>query len=260
MQDDYRLFQERIFKLTGIDLTLYKEDQMKRRLSSLKAKYGVASFIDYYEQLKRSPQLLEECLDKITINVTEFFRNKQRWDILEKKILPNLIANKKDRLKVWSSACSTGEEPYSLFMLLSKYLNDSSYDILATDIDPKALNSAKRGVYPERALKEVSDIERKTYFIKREGGWEINDRLRSHPVCFRSLNLLADRFEKNFDLILCRNVVIYFTDTAKHALYGKLARALTDEGVLFVGSTEQIFNPQQYGLEPIETFFYKKTS
>jgi len=260
MQDDYRLFQEEIFKMTGIDLTLYKEDQMKRRLSSLKAKYGVASFVDYYGQLKHSPQLLEECLDKVTINVTEFFRNKQRWDVLEQKVLPTLIANKKDRLKVWSSACSTGEEPYSLFILLSKYLSDSNYDILATDIDPKVLTIAKRGVYPERALKEVSDIERKAYFFKREGSWEINDRMKRHSVRFQSLNLLADRFEKNFDLILCRNVVIYFTDAAKHELYSKLAKALTDEGVLFVGSTEQIFNPQQYGLEPIETFFYKKIS
>ncbi|GGE38772.1 chemotaxis protein methyltransferase [Pullulanibacillus camelliae] len=257
MQDDYHWFQSEIFKMTGINLALYKEDQMRRRLSSLKSKHGAASFVEYHEQLKHSPKLLEECLDKITINVTEFFRNKQRWDVLEQTILPSLISGKKDKFKVWSSACSTGEEPYSLSILLSKHLSDVDYDILATDIDQKVLDLAKRGVYPDRALKEVSDAERKAFFIERAGSWAVNDRVKQ-SVRFRSLNLLADRFERNFDLILCRNVVIYFTDAAKHELYGKLANALNEGGVLFVGSTEQIFNPKQYGLEPIETFFYKK--
>ena len=257
MSDDYHWFQVKMLEKTGIDLTLYKEEQMKRRLTSLKTKHQAASFQEYYRLISDSKDLFNECLDKITINVTEFFRNKQRWDILEHQIMPELLENNQGRLKVWSSACSTGEEPYSLSIMMSKYLRPEHYQILATDIDEKVLGVAAQGKFPERALKEVSVGERDNYFTECEGTWEIKPIIKK-PVQFKKLNLLSDAYDQGFDLILCRNVVIYFTDEAKKLLYKKLANALKSGGVLFVGSTEQIFNPSVYGLEPIETFFYKK--
>ncbi len=107
---DYAVFIGNIKKKTGIDLSLYKEAQMKRRLTSLYEKRGYRNFIDYYEAIHSSKELLEEFLDRMTINVSEFYRNAQRWDVLDKKIFPKLLAGNK-KLKIWSAACSTGEEP-----------------------------------------------------------------------------------------------------------------------------------------------------
>ncbi|GGH78978.1 chemotaxis protein methyltransferase CheR [Pullulanibacillus pueri] len=257
MIDDYEWFQKKIFERTGIDLALYKEEQMKRRLTSLKTKHKALSFEEYYFKIEKSSALFAECLDKITINVTEFFRNKQRWEVLEKQILPLLLKDRTHRLKVWSSACSTGEEPYSLSMMLSKYLKPRDYEVLATDIDEKVLKIAQLARYPDRVLKEVSKDERARYFKPADLLWEVDREVRK-PVQFKRLNLLAETYGSEFDLILCRNVVIYFTDEAKQQLYLKFAQALRPGGVLFVGSTEQIFNPRSYGLEPLETFFYQK--
>ncbi len=115
---DYIDFILKIKKKTGIDLSLYKEAQMKRRLTSLYEKRGFRNFLDYYAAIHNDNELLNEFLDRMTINVSEFYRNAQRWEVLENKIFPMLLA-KNRKLKIWSAACSTGEEPYSLAMVLS---------------------------------------------------------------------------------------------------------------------------------------------
>ena len=149
---DYAAFIGNIKKKTGIDLSLYKEAQMKRRLTSLYEKKGYKSFKDYFEAIHSDKELLEEFLDRMTINVSEFYRNAQRWDVLEKKIFPKLLAQNK-KLKIWSAACSTGEEPYSLAMVLSSHVPIRDIAILATDLDVGVIERAKVGLYPERALK-----------------------------------------------------------------------------------------------------------
>lgn len=254
--DTYSVFTTKWKKLTGVDLTLYKEAQMKRRLTSLYEKKGFQSFKDFAEALEKDQVLLNETLDRMTINVSEFYRNYKRWEVLETAILP-LIKNSKP-LKIWSAACSTGEEPYTLAMLLDQQKGLPGFQILATDIDEKALEKAKKGVYQERSLQEVPSSVKDRYFNQNENrNYEVKPEIKKN-ITFKKHNLLADRYEQDFDLIVCRNVLIYFTESAKEELYLKMARSLKKNGVLFVGSTEQIFNPEKFGLAPADTFFYQK--
>lgn len=256
MGNDYEQFTLNIKKKTGIDLSLYKEAQMKRRLISLYEKKGYRSFQEFYQAISQDRVLLNEFLDRMTINVSEFYRNGKRWEVLETKILPKLL-EKNNRLKVWSAACSTGEEPYTLAMILSKFMPLAQVQILATDIDDNVIERAKIGMYPDRSLNEVP-LEMKMKFFTQDGSFfKISDEIKK-TVTFQKQNLLADPFGGPFDLIVCRNVLIYFTEEAKDVLYNKFSGAMRKDGIFFVGSTEQIFNPSVYGLETEDTFFYRK--
>ncbi|MCG7343031.1 protein-glutamate O-methyltransferase CheR [Sporosarcina sp. ACRSL] len=253
---DYIDFISNIKKKTGIDLSLYKEAQMKRRLTSLYEKRGFRNFSDYYEAIHNDKQLLDEFLDRMTINVSEFYRNAQRWEVLEKKIFPILLAKNK-KLKIWSAACSTGEEPYSLAMVLASHVPLRDISILATDLDSGVLERAKVGLYPERSLKEVPKHILDKYFVNEGQHYQVKDEIKK-TVQFKRQNLLGDSYGSGFDLIVCRNVMIYFTEEAKDQIYSDFSKALRPGGILFVGSTEQIFNPSKYGFESVETFFYRK--
>src|SRR5699024_10252812 len=133
MGNDYYSFINNIHNKLDIDLYLYKENQMKRRLTTLRNKRGFSNFKTYYEALRKDEQLLEEFIDRITINVTEFYRNPKRWDVLQKDIFPKLI-KQSQTLNIWSAACSTGEEPYSIALMLTEYFPHVSFNILATDL------------------------------------------------------------------------------------------------------------------------------
>jgi chemotaxis protein methyltransferase CheR len=256
MSVDYEQFVTQIKQKTGIDLALYKETQMKRRLSSLYEKRGYTSFNEYFIGINKDRELFYEFLDRMTINVTEFYRNYKRWEVLEKDILPKIL-QRVNVPKIWSAACSTGEEPYTMVMILSKYLSINKIQILATDIDEKAIARAKLGIYPERSLYELPQEMKRKYFTKEGSQYQISEEIKK-AVTFKKHNLLADPFRGPFDLIICRNVLIYFTEEAKDILYHKFSTALNPGGILFVGSTEQIFNVGRYGFEVEDTFFYKK--
>ena len=256
MSVDYEQFVSQINLKTGINLALYKETQMKRRLTSLYEKRGYTSFNEYFQGINSDRELLYEFLDRMTINVSEFYRNYKRWEVLEKDILPKIL-QRANAPKIWSAACSTGEEPYTMVMILSKYLPLNKIHILATDIDEKAIARAKLGLYPERSLNELPDDMKRKYFTKEGSQYQISDEIKK-AVTFKKQNLLADSFGGPFDLIICRNVLIYFTEEAKDILYHKFSNALNSSGILFVGSTEQIFNVGKYGFEVEDTFFYKK--
>lgn len=253
---DYVTFIGNIKRKTGIDLSLYKEAQMKRRLTSLYEKRGFRNFNEYYESIHTNNEMLEEFLDRMTINVSEFYRNAQRWDVLEKKIFPKLLANNK-KLKIWSAACSTGEEPYTIAMVLSNHIPLRDISIFATDLDLGVLEKAKVGLYPERSLKEVPAPIIAKYFNNDGAFYQVKDEVK-RTVTFKQHNLLDDRYDTGYDLIVCRNVMIYFTEEAKDKIYMNFSNSLKPGGILFVGSTEQIFNPGKYGFESEDTFFYRK--
>ncbi|AYC29389.1 CheR family methyltransferase [Paenisporosarcina cavernae] len=255
---DYIKFIDQIKRKTGIDLQLYKEAQMKRRLTSLYEKKGYANFEEYFHAINQSQELLEEFFDRMTINVSEFYRNGKRWEVLDQKIFPKLLEKNK-KLKIWSAACSTGEEPYSLAMVLSKHIPLSQIDILATDLDEIVLSKAKIGIYPERSLSEVPVEMKEKYFDQQGVFFHVKDEIK-RTVTFKKHNLLKDDYGTNFDLIVCRNVMIYFTEDAKDQIYTNFGKALRKDGILFVGSTEQIFSPSKYGLENEDTFFYRKSN
>lgn len=257
MEDrDFAHFVSRIKESTAIDLAHYKEAQMKRRLTTLRNKHDFATFSAYWQALSADPSMMDELLDRMTINVSEFWRNPARWEALESRILPGML-EQGGRLRLWSAACSTGEEPYTLAMILHRLNALERCSITATDLDGGVLAKARAGVYGERSVKDVPHPYMERYFRKVPGGYSIAEPLRRF-VRFERQNLLHDPFGGPFDLIICRNVMIYFTEDAKRHLYHKFSKALKPGGLLFVGSTEQIFSPQQYSFEAAEPFFYRK--
>lgn len=259
MEDaDFAFFIKQIKAKTNIDLSLYKEAQMKRRLTTLRMKYGYGTFAAYWEALNRDAKLMNEFLDRMTINVSEFWRNANRWTALEQRFFPELLKAAGGRLKIWSAACSTGEEPYTIAMILDRLGALERSTITATDLDAKVIERAMNGIYLERSLKEVPQSYRSAYFTPAGNGeYRVADKLL-RAVRFKQHNLLSSPFDSGYDLIVCRNVMIYFTEEAKSELYRKFGAALRPGGLLFVGSTEQIFSPGQYELETAETFFYRR--
>jgi len=255
--DQYEKFKKNIHELINIDLNLYKEKQMLRRITSLMKRNGFNSLDEYYIKLKTDKTLLDQFINYLTINVSEFYRNETQWKVLEEEIIPNLIKVKKGPLKIWSSACSTGEEPYSMVMLLTKFFNLKDIKVLATDIDLGAIEKAKIGIYDEKALKNLPKEFIHRYFEKVGNSYKISEQIKK-SVEFKRLDLLKDSFPKNMDLILCRNVLIYFTNEAKDLLYKKFHDSLSNEVIFFVGSTEQILLPEKYGFKSVKTFFYRK--
>lgn len=249
-------FVKKVKDYSAIDLAQYKEAQMKRRLTTLYTKKGYSSFTAFFDAMAKDKELYYEFLDRMTINVSEFWRNASRWEVAERTYLPEMI-RKTRRLKCWSAACSTGEEPYTMAMILDRLGVLQDTKLLATDLDEGVLAKARMGVYQDRSLREVPASYVDYAFIKETGTYRIADRLKQ-AVTFRKQNLLTDPFESQFDWIVCRNVMIYFTEEAKQLLYTKFAQALKPGGILFVGSTEQIFSPGRYGMEPADTFFYRK--
>lgn len=253
----YVQFKRDINSLINIDLNYYKEKQMKRRITSLLKRNSFKDFNDYFISLRSDKELLEQFINYLTINVSEFYRNYSQWEVLEKEIIPSLMGKGQKQLKIWSSACSTGEEPYSLVMLMSKFLPLNKIKILATDIDDGAINKAKQGLYSKKSLENLPKNFINNYFTEVGKSYQISDEIKK-CVEFKKIDLLKDRFPKDIDLITCRNVMIYFTDEAKELLYSKFNNSLSKEGVLFVGSTEQIIMPERYNFKSEKTFFYKK--
>lgn len=255
--EDFAMFVKKIKDFTTIDLNQYKEAQMRRRLTTLRAKKGYATFVAFFDAISKDKNLLYEFLDRMTINVSEFWRNANRWEILEKKFIPEMLQQNR-RIKCWSAACSTGEEPYTLAMIIAEIRGGlQDIQVSATDIDDGALEKARNGLYLDRSIRDVPPNYLKKYFKQDGIMYTISADLKA-AVKFQKQNLLLDKFDINHDLIVCRNVMIYFTEEAKHLLYQKFAQALKPGGLLFVGSTEQIFTPGQYMLEPVDTFFYRK--
>ncbi|OON96267.1 MAG: chemotaxis protein CheR [Epulopiscium sp. Nele67-Bin005] len=252
----YTQFIDGVFKLTALDLASYKEAQMKRRIDTNIKKHNCKDYADYLSLLSRDKAALNKFLSYVTINVSEFFRNPTQWQTLEKSILPEMIQSGKT-LTVWSAACSTGDEPYSLAMMLSAHLPTNRFKIIATDLDVEILAKARMGVYPEKQILNLPHGYRDKYFKKNGNLYHISQEIKQ-CIEFKQHNLLKDAYPKNVDIIVCRNVLIYFTEEAKDSIYHKFSQSLAPNGVLFVGSTEQIITPQQYRFDPCKIFFYKK--
>ncbi len=258
MADNYETFKERIYHLTNIDLNSYKERQMKRRIDALISKHQIASYNTYVDTIKKNPVMFEEFVNYLTINVSEFYRNPEQWNLLEKDVLPYLFNKFGNSLKIWSAACSTGDEPYSLVMLLAKYMPLTRINIIATDIDKQVLEKAKLGLYNIKSLKGLPKEILAKYFREiNSNTYQITDDVKAR-VEFRQHDLLKDGYPSQCNLIICRNVLIYFTEEAKDEIYKKFNMALKKDAILFVGSTEQIIQPQNLQFAAYKSFFYKK--
>lgn len=254
---DYSYLKKEVLALTGVDLECYKEKQMKRRIDTLIAKHKIEGYDRYVQSLKSDRALFEEFINYITINVSEFYRNPEQWELMDKTVIPELITRFGRNLKVWSAACSTGDEPYSLVMALSRHLPLSNIKIYATDLDKQVIAKAKVGLYAEKSVVGVPIDLKKKYFTQVGGSYKISDEIKSR-VEFREHNLLKDTYPTDCHMIVCRNVLIYFTEEAKDQVFRKYFKSLVPGGILFIGSTEQIINYKDIGYDRKTSFFYQK--
>lgn len=260
MIKDYEDFKKFILQSTTIDLNAYKERQMKRRIDTLISRNKYDGYDSYSQAIKKDKKLMEEFINYITINVSEFYRNPNLWKTLEDVILPDLISKFGPRLKVWSAACSTGDEPYSLAMVLAKKVPMRDIKIIATDLDEQVLEKAKDGVYGENSIKGLPKEFQDKYFEKMgDRFYKISDDIK-RCVEFKKSNLLKDPYPTGCHLIVCRNVLIYFTEEAKKDVYEKFNKSLVTDGCLFVGNTEQIIGYRDMGYSYDQLFFYRKTN
>lgn len=258
MADDYQGFQKKIMALTGIDLTCYKEKQMKRRIDTLiLKKSGSTSYDNFVELIKKDKSVYDEFISYLTINVSEFYRNPEQWEYMDKTVIPELIKRFGKNLKIWSAACSTGDEPYSLVMALSRHIPLNQIKIHATDIDLEIIAKAKLGLYNEKSIANVPDDFKKKYFQKVGLSYKISDEIKSR-VEFKQHNLLTSDYPSGYNMIVCRNVLIYFTEEAKDEVYRKFNKALVNKAFLFIGSTEQIVDYKSAGYTRANSFFYEK--
>lgn len=253
---EFTEFKQKAGHLVGIDLDLYKSQQMDRRLHSLMSLWEVTSYDEYYRILLTNPIRLKEFIDKLTINVSEFFRNSDRFDVLRDKIIPELLT-KDAPLRIWSAGCSNGAEPYSVAIILRELTGARPHYILGTDIDAQILNKAVAGIYHPNEVRAVQPDILEKYFDFDGKAYAFNREIAA-DVHFKVHNLLKDDFEKNFDLIICRNVVIYFTEQAKNTLYHRFWDSLKNDGYLFVGGTEPLLNSKKFGFDTTLTGFYRK--
>jgi len=255
--DSYDKFMKAFLRLSGLDLNFYKENQMKRRINNFMGNNGYKeNYSGFLNALSKNPQLFDKFFKHLTINVTQFFRDVELWDIFRSKIIPSLIKNKSS-LKLWSAGCSAGQEAYTMAVIMNEYFPHINYFILSSDIDVNVLKQAREGIYEERDLANTPKPILEKYFTPLAKKYQVKEVLKKN-IHFREQNLLTDRFEKGFDLIACRNVVIYFTEEAKDILYHKFTDSLNTGGILFTGSTEHLFGKNYLGLQSISTFFYQK--
>lgn len=255
--DNYEKFVVALKQKLNYDLSGYKRKQMERRINSFMENKGFGTNYELFvDSLVRDKQLCHEFFEHTTINVSEFFRNPTQWEIMKKKILPQLIIDDK-RLYIWSAGCSTGEESYSLAMIMEEYFPKQKYTVLATDCDKDILNKAREGVYIAKSMQNVSEQFLNKYFnVQGENYYIKNDLKKS--VSFRNHNLLVDPFPKQMDFIVCRNVVIYFKEEIKEQLYLNFFASLRPGGILFTGSTEQLIQAREMGYETVAPFFYRR--
>ena len=261
--DVYPQFTAGLRRLTGIDLDQYKRGQMERRIRTwVRSRHGDDDLLAELERLRRDDDELDAFLDRMTINVSQLWRNPEQWERLERDIIPELLADQ-PRLKCWSAGCSYGAEAYTLAALVRDATQRSTArvraEIVGTDIDKRVVERAKRGIFSAQDARDAPRRDLERHFTETdEGTWSANRELRD-LVRFETGDLLRIRPQTgSFDLVLCRNTVIYFNEDVRDALHARLVEALRPGGVLVVGATERVVHIRELGLTPTHPFTYRK--
>lgn len=252
-------FRRALERAIGVPLGQYKEPQMKRRLASIMSRRGLDGWPAFEKAIAADHKLLGDVRDTLTINVSEFFRQADRFQELQAKWLPALIKERR-QLKIWSAGCSIGCEPYTLAMILNELDPRGNHSILATDVDMPILSRAREGNgYLLSEVRAVPPALLKKYFISEGETFRVTDEIR-RKVNFRRHDLLSDPYPTDLDMILCRNVVIYFTDEAKQHIYKGFSKALRPSGLLFIGGSEMIMRSGEIGFRTAGTSMYQKAA
>ncbi|MCL2068113.1 MAG: protein-glutamate O-methyltransferase CheR [Treponema sp.] len=241
---DFEQYRSLIYAESGITFTPTNRAILESRLKERLRGNGMASVKTYFSEISKNKDELKGFLDSVTTNLTRFFRNQPQFDAFEKHVVPELIKIKKGgpgTIKIWSAGCSTGEEPYSIAMLMNEVLPPPwKFEILASDISLKCLMSAKEGFYNESRIVGIPDNYLAKYFDKVDGGYKIRAEILS-KIKFDYHNLKNEAGQKGFDVIFCRNVIIYFDEAAQLDVIKRFWNAMADKSFLFIGHSESLF-------------------
>jgi chemotaxis protein methyltransferase CheR len=256
--DEYEAFCVAFRRVCGIDLLQYKRGQMERRIRSFVATRGEQDLLAYAKTLQTDKAELEKLLDRVTINVSQLWRNPEQWETLEEKILPELAESGRNRVRCWSAGSSYGAEAYTLAAIARRAIPRAAVSILGTDIDARMVQRARSGIFSAQDARDAPTATLAGHFELTDGTWHASADLK-RLVRFEQGDLLrVDPAAGSFDLVLCRNTVIYFNEDVRDALHGRLAASLRAGGRLVVGATERVSEPARHGLASDSPFVYRK--
>lgn len=234
-----------LYERTGYDFREYRESTLQRRIARRVHASGCPTETAYLDYLLNHAEEEIKLLNDLTIRVTEFFREPPVWETVRKEIIPQLVVDSEEhrrrQIKIWSAGCATGEETYSLAILFAASLFVS---ILGTDLNEDSLDQARRGIYSQEKLKSISPSIRTEYFQPVEGGYQICPRIKER-VDFQRTDLVLGEVPGEFDLISCRNVLIYFSKELQEKVLLKFHRALRPGGFLWLGKAESLWGRSQ---------------
>lgn len=254
--DDYVAFCEGLRQVCGIDLSQYKRPQMERRLRSFYERRGITSLTDALPSLRRGSTELEELLDRVTINVSQLWRHPEQWTRLAQGILSELARG--GRVRAWSAGSSYGAEAFTIAAVCRDAIPSAQVSILGTDIDPRMVARAGEGIFSEEDARVVPPGAMERHFERIHGGWRAKPELR-RMTRFEVGDLLRMSPPRaGYDLVMCRNTVIYFAESIRDELHARLAGALRPGGVLVIGATERVCDPSSLGLAPLHPFIFRK--
>ncbi len=242
---NFSFIQQLAYETTGIKLSDHKRNMVYGRLARRLRALRLDSFDRYCELIKdRDHPEFSEFINSITTNLTSFFRESHHFEFLEKTVIPSLVAKGKKRIRAWSCACSTGEEPYSIAITFDKCLDTrrNDFKLLATDLDSNVVAKAKSGIYSKDRVEALSDTVKKSAFHRQRGADQVmvKDRLKE-LITFKQLNLLHEWPMKGpFDFVFCRNVVIYFDKDTQKVLFDRIANLMETGSYLFIGHSENL--------------------
>jgi chemotaxis protein methyltransferase CheR len=248
---EFQLISRLVYKSFGINLGEKKRSLVAARLQKVLLSDGFGSFQEYYDHVIReaSGRALLNLVDQISTNHTYFFREKDHFDFLTTDVLPDIkrkLKSGREKIRIWSAGCSSGEEPYTLAIILMEYLSDNRLNmdagILATDISVSVLETAMAGIYTVEKMAHVPLSFRQRYFSPlKNGGWAVKQCLKD-MVLYRRLNLMSREFHFKglFHIVFCRNVMIYFDKTTQQELIKRFHRYIEPGGYLFIGHSETI--------------------
>ena len=248
---EFETLKTGVKNILGFNTFQYKNNFLERRLDARLRVHHLNSYLEYFRLLKRDKAEQEKLLNSLTINVTEFFRDNQVYSIFQNEVVPNIIKEKKRKIRIWSAGCSDGKEAYSIAMIIMEKLGvhhaKNRVEITGTDIDRDCLQTAISGKYISRSETTKQNIEKQMRFIETpEKYFEINDGIFTAKPCLKEIvnfqyhDLISGPKRKNFDIIFCRNVVIYFTRELQEILYINFYNALNPGAYLVTGKTETL--------------------
>jgi chemotaxis protein methyltransferase CheR len=264
---DYEVLKTQILKDKGFDCNQYRDTFIKRRLAIRMHANNVDSYREYARLLKREPTEYDELIGALTITFSEFFRDISVFEYFRRTVLPSLIQDKRRKkqkiIRIWSAGCASGEETYSIALLLRDFLGPNLGNFLifvhGTDIDIECLEKAKTGLYSYEEVKGVRKDFLSRYFVMDKGKYKVSEEIK-RIVKFEKHDLISGKPLGHFDVIVCRNVSIYFSRAMHEKFYMILSNALNKDGFLVIGKTEMLYGDAKKLFIPVDARegIYKK--